>query len=174
MTQVDKAEPEFSEFSIHLLRTAQINNLTLSQMADQKASILIGATFVVFSLAITRLMGSEITYATLSLAVTAFFSSMLAVLAVLPATAKADVKDPNFNILFFGHYSAMEEEEWKENLLKQFGTDEAVYRAMMRDIYQNGMILHRKKYRNLSLAYRTFLGGLFVTISIYVIEFALS
>ena len=33
----------YSPHAIHLLRTAQINNLALSQMADQKASILMGA-----------------------------------------------------------------------------------------------------------------------------------
>jgi len=34
------------------VRTALQANLTLSQMADQKASILMGATFVVFTLAV--------------------------------------------------------------------------------------------------------------------------
>ncbi|NBC88072.1 MAG: hypothetical protein GVX90_00985, partial [Alphaproteobacteria bacterium] len=44
---------DWSENAFHLLRTTQINTLALSQMADQKANIMIGATFVVFSLSVT-------------------------------------------------------------------------------------------------------------------------
>ncbi|MEO0462334.1 MAG: hypothetical protein AAF127_04330 [Pseudomonadota bacterium] len=76
----------FSSNAIYLARTAQINTLTLSQMADNKASILIGATFVVFSLAVTKLIGAELTWAILALAITAFVASLCAVFAVLPAS----------------------------------------------------------------------------------------
>ena len=51
------ARPEAATYSvqaIHALRTAQNNTLRLSQMADQKASILMGATFLVFSIAVGR------------------------------------------------------------------------------------------------------------------------
>ena len=37
--------------------------------------------------------------------------------------------------------------------------EEAVYRAMARDLYQNGCVLYAKKYRYLSYAYATFLVG---------------
>ena len=48
---------KFSNHAIHLVRTAQVQTLSLSSMADNKASILIGATFVVFSMSITNLFG---------------------------------------------------------------------------------------------------------------------
>ncbi|MBV7258390.1 Pycsar system effector family protein [Erythrobacter crassostreae] len=164
----------FSDNAIHLARTAQLNTLTLSQMADQKANILIGATFVVFSLSVTRLLGSEITLATVCLALTAFVSSLFAVLSVLPSTGRIPRDDPNFNILFFGHFTGMDEEEWKRRLLNDFGDDEAVFRAMLRDIYQNGQVLYGKKYRYLAYAYRIFLTGLFITMVVYASEYAAS
>lgn len=166
--------PEFSPNAIHLARTAQLNTLTLSQMADQKANILIGATFVVFSLSVTRLLGSEITLATVCLALTAFISSLFAVLSVLPSTSRIDPQDGNFNILFFGHFTGMDEEEWKRKLLTEFQQDETVYRAMLRDIYQNGQVLYGKKYRYLAYAYRIFLSGLFITMVVYAGEYATS
>ena len=51
------AAPERSAISfppnaVHLVRTNQQITMQLSQMADQKASILMGATFVVFTLAV--------------------------------------------------------------------------------------------------------------------------
>ena len=161
---------EFSAQSIHLVRTAQINTLTLSQMADQKASILIGATFVVFSLAVTRLIGSEMTFSTLSLAATAFLSSLCAVMAVLPSLGKPPEGESAFNPLFFGHFAAMDEEKWTDNLLDQFADDETLFRAMLKDIHQNGQVLYKRKYRFLSYAYRIFLGGLAITMATYCVE----
>jgi hypothetical protein len=161
----------YSAQSIHLLRTAQINTLTLSQMADQKASILIGATFVVFSLSITRLVGTDPSWSTICLAATAFLSSLFAVAAVLPSIGKPPKNGAAINPLFFGHFSVMEEEEWMESLLDRFTTDEELFRTMLRDIHQNGQVLYRRKYRFLSLAYRIFLGGLLITWLIYTVEF---
>lgn len=167
----EPAERKFSAQSIHLIRTAQINTLTLSQMADQKASILIGATFVVFSLAVTRLLGSEISWSTLCLACTAFLSSLCAVLAVIPSLHKPPKSSDKFNALFFGHFAEMEEQEWTDNLLGNFETDEDLFRVMLKDIYQNGQVLHKRKYFFLSYAYRIFLGGLLVTFLVYGWEY---
>lgn len=160
----------FSVNAIHLLRTAQINTLTLSQMADQKASILIGATFVVFSLAVTRLLGQALDWSTLCLAVTAFLSSLFAVLSVLPALGKPP-KDPSaFNSLFFGHFTSLTTTEWSDRLLKDLTTDEQIFRAMLKDIHQNGQVLQKRKYRFLSYAYRIFLGGIAITMAVYTVE----
>ncbi len=168
---VQRAEPrEFSAQSIHLVRTAQINTLTLSQMADQKASILIGATFVVFSLAVTRLIGSDLNFSTLCLAATAFLSSLCAVMAVLPSLGKPPQDPAAFNPLFFGHFAAISEAQWTEEMLDDFATDETLFRAMLKDIHQNGQVLYRRKYRYLSYAYRIFLGGLATTMAVYIVE----
>ena len=75
----------FSENAIHIFRTAQINTLTLSQMADQKASILMGATFLVFSLSISRSLTGEMPNSLVLLALFSFLSSVCAVVAVVPA-----------------------------------------------------------------------------------------
>ncbi|MEQ8410629.1 MAG: DUF5706 domain-containing protein [Erythrobacter sp.] len=162
---------EWSANAIHLLRTTQINTLTLSQMADQKANIMIGATFVVFSLSVTRLMGETITLATLCLAATAFLSSMCAVIAVMPTFGAPPKQDERFNPLFFGHFATIEEEQWQALLMKRFQCDASVYRTMMHDIYGNGRVLHRRKYRFLAYGYRIFLGGLLLTMLVFAWEY---
>lgn len=152
----------------HLVRTAQQINLTLSQMADQKASILMGATFVVFTISVGQAGQAGVSYAILVLAVSAFLSAMLAVFAILPSIGGSAQANPN--ILFFGTFSAMTEEEFANAVLDGMYDDEATYRLMLRDIYQNGQVLYRKKYRYLGLAYRVFLVGLVLTVATLIAE----
>ena len=131
--------------------------------------MLIGATFVVFTLAIGQSHASSFSLPLMILAISAFCSAALAALAVMPATKTDPGNDPN--MLFFGAFSQIPEDEFKELLLKEsLGTQEEVYRTMMRDIYQMGSVLERKKYRYLGFAYRIFLIGLSVTFVAYVYE----
>jgi len=100
-----KAKVTYSAHAIHLVRTAQLNTLTLSQMADQKASILMGATFLVFSLTVSRALVGEVSLAMLILAATAFISSLCAVIAVIPSISKPKDGARPSNKLFFGHFA---------------------------------------------------------------------
>lgn len=163
-------ERKFSNHSIHLVRTAQTQTLSLSSMADNKASILIGATFVVFSMSITNLFGGGATWAVLTLAATAFISSLFAVLSVIPSVPQAPKDRTKFNYLFFGHYVALETDEWIDELLDKFETDEALFRTMLTDVHQGGQVLAGKKYKYLNYAYRTFVWGVFVTWIVFAYE----
>src|SRR5688572_30724367 len=83
------AQPRpFSPNAIHVLRTVQNNTLTLSRMADQKASILMGATFLVFSISLSRSLTGELPWALYVLAAFSFLSSLCAVMAVLPSLSR--------------------------------------------------------------------------------------
>jgi len=90
------------------VRTTQQINVTMSQMADQKASILMGATFVVFTISVGQATRGDFPYALMVLAVSAFLSALFAIAAVLPSfrppRALASDKD---NVLFFGVFAAM-------------------------------------------------------------------
>ena len=158
--------------AIHLVRTTQNNTLALSAMADQKASILMGATFLVFSLSVSRALVGEVTWSLMILAGSAFISTMCAVMAVLPSVGKSMKGAGPPNKLFFGHFTAMDEEQWTREVLDQLRTDEGVFRTMLHDIYQNGQVLQRRKYKFLSLAYRIFIVGLFGTMTAYLVESA--
>ena len=156
--------------SVHLIRTAQTNTLALSQMADGKANILIGATFVVFSLVITQVFSAEVKWSVVCLAVTSFLSAIFAVMAITPPIRPRAVAPDKFNPLFFSHFSLLEEEEWVADVINRLHTDESLYRMMLRDLYQNGQVLHRRKFRYLAIAYHLFLGGLGLTLLIYLVE----
>lgn len=161
----------FSPHAIHLMRTAQLNGLTQSRMADQKASILLGATFLVFSLSITRALTGHMPVALSVLAGFSFASSLAAVMAVLPAVSRPKNKHKEkSNLLFFGHFASRDEEEWTTELLDALESDETVFRTMAHDVYQNGQVLQAKKFRYLSLAYRLFIAGLVATLLVFAVE----
>ena len=157
-----------------MLRTVQNNTLQLSQMADQKASILMGATFLVFSIAISRSLAGELSWALGILALFAFLSSLCAVMAVLPRLSKSLPPGVRRNTIFFGHFHDLDEEEWTSDVLAELHADERVFRLMLHDIYQNGQVLQKRKYRFLGYAYRLFVAGLVITLAAFAAEFALA
>lgn len=168
MTEERKA---LSNQAVHLVRTATQSNLALSQMADQKASILMGATFVVFTIAIGQARSGAVPYALLALAGFSFLSAMCAVAAVLPSISGKGAASGRPNLLFFGTFSHLDEDEFADRVLAELHDDERIYRTMLRDIHQNGMVLQHKKYRFLRYAYMLFLAGLIVTFVTFLIEY---
>lgn len=162
---------EFPKEVHNLLVTAQTGHVALSAMADSKASILMGATFVVFSLAIGQITSDRPTVSLLLLAGFAFLATIFSVLAIRPQMLSPPKQiGPNTNLLFFGSFSGLPEEEYIDEIVKILRTEEGVYRTMARDLFQNGRVLQRKKYRYLSYAYTTFLTGLALTGVAFVVE----
>ncbi len=164
----------YSNHAIHLVRAAQMNTLRLSQMADQKASILMGATFLVFSISVSRSLTGDLPWSLALLAVFAFASSLCAVMAVIPAVSTPEKMPGKPNHLFFGHYTHLNEQEWTDDVLEGLKADETVFQMMLHDMYQNGLVLQKKKYRFLGLAYKTFIVGLVVTLVSFAFEIGLT
>jgi pycsar effector protein len=161
------ARPQYPVNAAHLMRTTQLAQLQLSAMADHKASILMGATFVIFTIAIGKSQGASAPLPLLILGGAAFFSAIFAVLAVVPVTRGPPGSEAN--ILFFGAFTQMDEEAFIDELLARLDSEDSIYRTMARDIYQAGTVLQKKKYRMLGWAYRIFLVGLVASCAAYVV-----
>lgn len=168
----DKADPGFAVNAVHMIRTTEIMTLQLSQMADQKANILMGATFVVFTLAVGQTTAGHLSLPLAALACFSFLSALLAVFAVMPKVGAGKPVE-NANLLFFGTFSHMSEREFADQMVAMLRDEESMYRHMSRDIHQNGLVLQHKKYRFLGLAYRLFVIGLCLTFGLFVLELAL-
>ncbi|HTU12202.1 MAG TPA: Pycsar system effector family protein [Allosphingosinicella sp.] len=156
--------------AVHLMRTAQLAQLQLSAMADAKASLLMGATFVIFTITIGQARDGLPPLPLLILGGAAFFAAIFAVLAVIPMTS-GKRKGGRPNILFFGTFSHMAEDAFIEEMTGRLTTEDSIYRTMARDIHQAGTVLETKKYRLLSWAYRIFLLGLVASGAAFVIRF---
>jgi Family of unknown function (DUF5706) len=171
--QADAPPPTYPANSIHLVRTLQQITMQLSQMADQKASILMGATFVVFTVAIGQSSRAEMPIALSVLAFFAFVSAVLAVTAVLPRVTHQQPFEAGSNLLFFGNFSRMGEDAFVDEMKTKLHSDDELLDAMLRDIHQNGSILASRKYRYLALAYRVFVVGLTLTLIVFLVERAM-
>lgn len=157
--------------AIDMLVAVHRAHVTLSQMADQKASILMGATFVIFTITIGQAKGAGAPLPLLILGGFAFFAAVLAVLAILPHVHTIRMARPN--LLFFGSFTQLGEEEYITRLCERMQTDDLIFETMARDIYQNGQVLEHKKYRMLGYAYRVFLVGLTVSFLTFAGQFVL-
>jgi hypothetical protein len=149
-----------------LLRTMQQHHVQLSVMADTKASLLITISSIVLTIALSRIDLPQLRPALLTLAGACLLSLLLAILAVLPTFAPRAVRKGRLprNILFFGHFGSMSEDEFFQAIDPVLRSDALLYEAALRDIYSNGAYLYRKKYRFLRFAYVALLAGfLFAT-----------
>jgi len=168
------ADYEFPKEVQNLLVVAQAAHMTMSSMADTKASTLMAATFVVFSLTLGQLSTSQMTVPMLVLGGFSFLATIFSVLAIKPnLAAPPKHMRPGVNFMFFGAFVGTPEDEFIDKVIETMQSEEAVYRAMARDLYQNGCSLYAKKYRYLAHAYTTFLIGFGTTLVALCWEFAL-
>ena len=71
--------------------------------------------------------------------------------------------------MFFGGFDDMDEDSYVAAMLDKLGNDEKMLAMMARDVFQNGQVLARKKYRLLRLAYLLFIGGLVASLIAFVV-----
>lgn len=166
-----EAPKTYASEGVYLLRTAQQIQYQLSQMADQKASMLLGATFVIFTITVSQIHNVAQPLALLVLGASAFASAFLAVLAVMPSTKAPPRADGPSNLLFFGSFTQVPEDDYVEMLLGVVSNSKTVYEAFAHDIYQNGQVLAKKKYRYLTYAYRILLAGLVLSFVTFVASY---
>ncbi len=150
-----------------ILRTTQQHHVALSTMADTKANIIITVSSIVLTLSIGRMGEPTLRASVLTLTGFTLAALLLAILAVLPKYRPLRLKrgqplPPHFNLLFFGHFSELDEQRFLREMAERLKPDGSVYRAMASDIYSLGSYLSHHKYRYLRLSYICFLIG-FVT-----------
>ncbi len=163
----------FALQAVNAARQTTIANTTLSQMADQKASILMGATFLVFTVTLGQASrGGSGVAPLLVLGAFAFVAACFAVAVVMPSVRSTRRPGEHANLMFFGSISQLDEEEYIERMLDNLADDESMYRMMFRDVWQNAQVLQHKKYRLLGYAYRTFLTGLIASAVVFAVQFS--
>ena len=145
------------------MRTVQQHHVQMSAMADTKANILITVSSIVLTLAISRLTDDQLKGAFVTLTAFALLALLLAIIAILPKLRNVETErgelPPGHNLLFFGHFQALDQDVFEARLAKAIETDEAVYQALANDIYLLGTYLYRWKYRYIRYAYIALLVG---------------
>jgi hypothetical protein len=154
-----------------LLRTVQQHHVHLSAMADTKAGLIITISSIVLTIALSRAGDPQLRAALLTLAVACLLALLLAIFAVLPTFAPRRTRGGivRRNLLFFGHFSALTEEEFLDEMEQVIKNDPLLYETALRDIYALGTYLYRKKYRLLRYSYVALVTGFILATIVEVI-----
>jgi hypothetical protein len=150
----------------NLLVAANTTNITLSGMADTKASILMGASFVVFSMSIGDLAEGKASLPLLVLTLFSFVATVFGVLTVRPNRMKpssSPIPGDKVNILFFGSYTNARRDDYVDEVIKVLSSEEETYRRLAADLWDHGKVLRDDKFSWLYWSFTAFLIGMLMT-----------
>jgi hypothetical protein len=152
----------------HMFRAIHTRQTQMSAMADQKANILIGASFVALTLVFGQARVVGLSPALISFAITACVATFFAGLVVFPRFRGSWRPTAHFNPLFFSYQASLEEEEFQQVISEIVATDANVFRAVARDLHQAAKVLERK-YRFVRATYITYFIGLPISFVLFLL-----
>jgi predicted metal-dependent HD superfamily phosphohydrolase len=165
-----------------LFRVTLKNHLTLSDIADTKANILLSVNAIIISVALSNLIpkldnpsNGYLIYPTLIFITFSVISMILAVLATRPNVTsgkftKEDVEKKKVNLLFFGNFHKMSLSEYEWAIQELVKDNKFIYSSLTKDLYFLGLVLNRK-YKILRLTYTIFIIGIVISVLAFGIAF---
>lgn len=160
-----------------MFRLTSNNNQRLSDMADNKAQIMITVNSIILSAIITLLLRkleaddhlAIPTYLTLTVSLLTIMFSILATRPKLPhgTFTQEDIENKSVNLLFFGNFYKMKLEDYKAGMWEVMNDREFLYDTLIKDVYSQGVVLGRK-YRLLRISYNIFMFGLIASVLSFV------
>jgi len=165
-----------------LFRVTLKNHLTLSDIADTKANILLSVNAIIISMALSNLIpkldnpsNHYLIVPTIIFVIFSVISMILAVLATRPNVTsgeftKQDVQNKNVNLLFFGNFHKMKLSEYEWAIGELVKDKEYIYSSLTKDLYFLGLVLNRK-YKILRWTYTIFMIGMIISVIAFAISF---
>jgi len=156
-----------------LFRVTLKNHLTLSDIADTKANILLALSNLIPKL--DNPSNTYLIYPTLIFITFSVVSMVMAVLATRPNVTsgqftKEDVTNKKVNLLFFGNFHKMKLDEYEWAIRELVKDKEYIYSSLTKDLYFLGLVLNRK-YKILRLTYTIFIIGIVISVIAFGIAF---
>ncbi len=152
-----------------MFRTSYRTHIDLSHLADNKANIMISINGIIISILLASISpkidaNPWLLLPTSILLLGCLVSMIYAILAARPRVSSheislEDVTEDRANILFFGNFVSLPEDDFVEGMKGLILNTDQLYVNMTRDIYSLGQVLSRK-FRLLRHAYNIFMVGL--------------
>jgi hypothetical protein len=149
-----------------LFRTQYRVNMDLTSLADTKSNIMISINGIIISIILASISpkidaNPWLLIPTMVLLIGCLTSMVYAVLAARPrvssdAITLEEVTRSKANILFFGNFGRLTEDEYLQGMTELMKNTDLVYFNMMRDTYGLGKVLIRK-YQLLRISYTLFM-----------------
>ena len=165
-----------------MFRVTLKNHITLSDIADTKANILLSVNAIIISLVLSNLVSKldnpsndYLIWPTVIFTLFTVASIVLSVLATRPNVTegkfnKQDVADKKVNLLFFGNFHKMSLDDFEWAMGEMMKDRDYLYSSMKKDLYFLGKVLDRK-YKILRLTYAVFMIGIIVSVISFAIAF---
>jgi len=160
-----------------MFRITSSNNQRLSDMADNKAHILITVNSIILSAIISLVLrklddSNYFTYPTFLLLIVSVLTIIVSILATRPSIpngifTQEDMAAKKTNLLFFGNFYKMSLDEYSDGMQKVMKDKDFLYNTLIKDVYFQGVVLG-KKYQLLRRAYNIFMFGLTISILSYI------
>jgi predicted metal-dependent HD superfamily phosphohydrolase len=185
-----KAELKFKKEKIELpergietmFRVTLKNHITLSNIADTKANILLSVNAIIVSLVLSNLASkldkpsnAYLITPTIIFVLFTVASIILSIMATRPNVTrgkftKEDVANKKVNLLFFGNFHKMSLSDFEWAMGEMMQDRDYLYSSMKKDLYFLGLVLD-KKYKILRLTYAVFMIGIIVSVLAFIISF---
>jgi predicted metal-dependent HD superfamily phosphohydrolase len=161
-----------------MFRISSNNHQRLSDMADNKANIMITTNSIILSILLSVMLRKLEdnphllipTMLLLAVCVVTMVSCILATRPVIPegTFSQQDIDQKKVNLLFFGNFYRMSYDEYLNGMIKMMNDREFLYGSLTRDLYSQGVVLGRK-YRLLRIGYNVFMYGITISVIAFVV-----
>lgn len=163
-----------------MLRSAYRVQMDLTGLADNKANMMMSINGIIISVIIAAVApkldaNPWLLIPTIILLVGNLVSIVYAILAARPRISSQpisleDLRNSEGNILFFGNFANMHEDEFVEGMIDVVEDKTVMYETMIRNIYGLGSVL-RKKFALLQIAYSVFMAALITGVAAFLAVF---
>jgi hypothetical protein len=166
-----------------MFRVSSSNHQRLSDMADNKAHIMITVNSIILSAIISLLLRrledySYLIIPTFIILMVSLTTMIFAILATRPSLPEGrfsaeDVDNKKVNLLFFGNFYRMNLQDYVAGMRNVMADREFLYGSLIIDVYSQGVVLGRK-YRLLRISYNIFMFGLIASVLAFIIAAAIN
>lgn len=164
-----------------MFRISSANHQRLSDMADNKAHIMISTNSIILSVILSLLLrkledNPHLIIPTLLLLIICVVTMVFSILATRPSIpegvfTKRDIEERKVNLLFFGNFYRTSLTDYEFGMRKMMEDKEFLYGSLIKDVYAQGVVLGRK-YRLLRIAYNVFMFGIVAAVLAFIIAAA--
>ncbi|MCF8244423.1 MAG: DUF5706 domain-containing protein [Saprospiraceae bacterium] len=181
---VEKLEFEIgkSKSAQMIFKTTLRNQIDLTNIADNKANIMLSINSLLITIGIPMLAGSlkehpTLVYPAAVLLLTCILSIVFATLATRPVkmlglTSAESIDSGNSNLFFFGNFFKMEREDYIRSLMRVMQNEGTIDKSIVNDLYFLGRTLGNK-YRRLRITYQIFMTGMVLTVTTFGVLYML-
>ena len=164
-----------------MFKTALRNHMDLSNLADNKANIMLSVNALIVTIAVPMAAGyvndaPHLMIPVIVLLLTCLCSMIFATLATRPIpmtgiTTQEDINKGQSNLFFFGNFYRMGIKEYDAGMDLIIADDDTLESAIKRDLYFLGRSLG-KKYNQLRICYNLFMVGVVLSVLLFGISYA--